>query len=364
MMPRILLVDDEPNLLTALRRRLVSRFTISCANNGAEALQLLENEGQFAVVVSDMRMPVMDGLTLLREVHRRWPATIRMMLSGQADFETVVAAVNSGGLFQFHLKPVRPDVLCKSIERAILQHQLFLRSPALPADCRQLIDDVADLRHAIAAGQLRLHLQPQLRFRDGRIVGAEALLRWQHPERGLLPPGSFFDLIEVGGLMSEVTAWVLDAACARIRSWQDQGLDTLRLAANVTTSDIIDPCFQGRVEAALARHDIPRGLLELELTEQAALADPPRSRATIADVAKLGVRWTIDDFGTGYASFGWLRRLPVNKLKIDRSFVEGIDTDPSACRLVKGLVEIAGDLGLEVVAEGARRGRLRWRGLR
>lgn len=351
--PKVLLVDDEPNVLAGLRRHLTGHFALSCASNGVEALDVLESEGPFAVVVSDMRMPLMDGRALLREIRRRSPATVRMVLSGHADFDAVVAAVNEGGMFQFHLKPVHPETLHASIDRAVLQHQLLLRSPNLPTDCGPLLDDVAALRRGIATGQLCLHLQPQLRLSDGQIIAAEALVRWHHPTRGALPPGSFFEIVKAGGLMGEVTTWVLDAACAQIRTWQGQGLGHLHLAVNVTSTDIADPGFPGQVAIALHRHDVPPDRLELELTEEAAIADVPQARAAIEAVARLGVGWSIDDFGTGYSSFDWLRQLPVKKLKIDRAFVKDIASVPNGRRVLQGLVEMAHSMGMHVIAEGA-----------
>ncbi|MBI5162493.1 MAG: EAL domain-containing protein [Magnetospirillum sp.] len=352
MTGKVLLVDDEPRVLAALRRGLGDRFSLACASSGAEALELLDSHGPFAVLVTDMRMPGMSGLELLREARRRVPETVRLVLSGYADFDAVTAAVNEGAVFRYHSKPVAPEVLAASIEGALVRHELEKQANGQFDPSQRLLRDIAELRHALGANQLRLYLQPQFHLADATLAGAEALVRWAHPERGLLLPGQFLAAAAAGGLLGDITAWMLDAVCATARRWQDMGHPPLRIAVNATAMDLADPGFPARVREVLGRHDLSPRWLELELTEGAAVTDLDGTRGAMEELGRMGLDLTIDDFGTGYSSLGWLRRLPVNKVKIDRMFIQDIAAEPEACRIVATILALAADLHLTVVAEG------------
>lgn len=352
MSAKILLVDDEPKVLSSLRRTLGERFQLTCAASGAEALELVERDGPFAAVVSDMRMPGMSGLELLREMRWRAPETVRMVLSGIADFDVAVGAINEGAIFRFHTKPVAPEILAASLDCALLQH-LELKQAGKRIDPNEaMVRESAEVRTALAENQFRLYLQPQWRVTDGLVVGAEALVRWEHPQRGLLGPGQFLSQVEMAGKMAELTVWMLEAACVELQRWSDLGLTSLHIAVNATALDFCSNGFAERVQLTLKRHGVAPQALELELTEFAAVADTGGTRATMHDLARYGTATSIDDFGSGYSSLGWLRLLPVTKIKLDRLFIEDVTTDPSAYRLLGGIVEMARDLNLIVLAEG------------
>lgn len=352
MNKKVLLVDDEPNVLAALRRALGGRFTLHCASGGAEALALQETHGPFAAIVSDIRMPGMDGLELLREMRRRAPETVRLVLTGHADLNVVISAVNEGAIFRFHTKPVPAEVLGGSIERALLQHEIKKQTAYVVDSGDQLFREVGDLRRALAEDQLRMHVQPQICLADRRVTGVEALVRWVHPEMGLLLPGQFLHVAEAAGLLGDVTCWMLNAACAEVHRRQELGFDPVQIAVNVTATDIADAGFPLRVCGFLDRHRLAPQWLELELTESAAIAEMNSSRAALEDLGRLGIGLSIDDFGTGYSTFSRLRQLPFDKLKIDRLFVQEIDGDRDAYRILETMITLARDLGLTVVAEG------------
>ncbi len=349
---KILLVDDEPKILASLRRGLGDRFSLVCAESAAEALALVERDGPFAAVVSDVRMPGMGGIDLLRELRRRAPGTVRLVLSGHADFDAVIAAINDGAVFRFHTKPVAPEVLAASLECALLRHQEQKHAAARIDPQATLVREVAEIRRALTEGQFRLYLQPQVHVATGGVAGAEALVRWAHPERGLLGPGEFLATVEAAGLMAELTVVMLEAACQEARRWQDGGRTDLKIAVNATSLDFCRPDFAGQVLRIVDRHGIAAGMLELELTEGVAVADPQGTRAVVEDLARLGIPTSIDDFGSGYSALGWLRRLPVAKLKIDRIFIEDVATDPAAYRVLEAIVALARDLHMAVLAEG------------
>lgn len=352
MTGKILLVDDEPRVLAALKRGLGQRFSLCCASSGAEALSILDSQGPFAALVTDMRMPGMSGLELLREARRRVPEMVRLVLSGFVDFDAVTAAVNEGAVFRYHTKPTPIEVLGASIESALVRHELEKQAKGPFNPSQRLLRDISDLRQALSANQLRLYLQPQFSLGDATLTGAEALVRWVHPKRGLLLPGQFLATAEAGGLLGDITAWMLDAVCAKARCWQDMGLAPVRIAVNVTAADLADFGFPARVGGVLERHGLSPRWLELELTEGAAVTDMDGTRHAMDELGRMGLDLAIDDFGSGYSSLGWLRRLPVGKVKIDRMFIQDIVGDPAASRIVEAIVALAGDLRLTVVAEG------------
>ncbi|MER5889804.1 bifunctional diguanylate cyclase/phosphodiesterase [Streptomyces sp. NPDC001941] len=209
---------------------------------------------------------------------------------------------------------------------------------------------LGDLRRALDAGEVELHYQPKVRF-DGQVAGLEALVRWVHPERGRVPPDEFIAIAESSGLMPHLTEYVLETALAQVARWRAQGLN-VPVAVNVSPRDVHTPGFAGAVAARLARHGVPAGALQLEITEHVLLEDPQRAADTLAGLTGHGVKMSLDDFGTGYSSLVHLRRLPVSELKIDRSFVARLAVDNEDAEIVRCTVDLAHSLGLLVVAEG------------
>ncbi|MFI1184926.1 putative bifunctional diguanylate cyclase/phosphodiesterase [Streptomyces californicus] len=209
---------------------------------------------------------------------------------------------------------------------------------------------LGDLRRALDAGEVELHYQPKVRF-DGQVAGLEALVRWVHPERGRVPPDEFIAIAESSGLMPHLTEYVLETALAQVARWRAQGL-CVPVAVNVSPRDVHTPGFAGGVAARLARHGVPAGALQLEITEHVLLEDPQRAADTLAGLTAHGVTMSLDDFGTGYSSLVHLRRLPVSELKIDRSFVARLAVDHEDAEIVRCTIDLAHSLGLVVVAEG------------
>ena len=210
----------------------------------------------------------------------------------------------------------------------------------------------AELRVAIDRGELRLHYQPRASLASGEIVGVEALVRWQHPERGAISPDEFIPLAEQGGLIRTLTLWVIEEALSQCRRWLDMGVD-LPVSVNLSTRDLIDQQLPEVIGEALERTGVSADKLEVEITESVIMADPVRAREVLTRLRETGVHASIDDFGTGYSSLGYLRRLPVDQLKIDRSFVLNMTSDDQDEIIVQSTIDLAHNLGLTVVAEGA-----------
>ena len=210
----------------------------------------------------------------------------------------------------------------------------------------------AELHRALEREEFQLYYQPQLNTKSGAIIGVEALLRWRHPQRGLIPPGQFIPLLEECGLMPRVGAWVLREACKQARAWEMQGLPPIRMAVNLSAqqfrlANLVETVRQALDDAGLAPEH-----LELELTESLILENAEQTIHTMHDLKKLGVGLSLDDFGTGYSSLSYLRRYPLDRIKIDQSFVRDITEHSGSAALVRSILAMARNLGLATIAEG------------
>lgn len=221
---------------------------------------------------------------------------------------------------------------------------------AFDAGVSQRLQLISQLREALQREEFVLHFQPVFDL-GSRPVALEALVRWQHPERGLLPPGEFISVCEESGLIVELGRRVIREAARHHRLLEDAGLVGLRIAVNVSTAQFVHD-LAGDVEAALREYRLPRGTLEIEITESVIMQSPERAIAVMQGLAELGVSFTVDDFGTGYSSLSYLKRLPINRLKIDRSFVQDLASDPDDATICTAIIGLAHSLGLGTVAEG------------
>ena len=210
----------------------------------------------------------------------------------------------------------------------------------------------ADLRHALERREFELHYQPKADIASGRIDGAEALLRWRHPARGLVSPGAFIPLLEEIGLIQDIGLWVIEQACADIFAWQQAGINPGRIAINVSPLQLREDDFVAAVVDILAGTDIPANALEFEITESYLLHNAETAAARLRELHALGIEFAIDDFGTGYSNLGYLRQLPIHTIKIDRSFVHDIPDNPDNALLASTIIQMARRLQLKVVAEG------------
>jgi EAL domain-containing protein (putative c-di-GMP-specific phosphodiesterase class I) len=208
-----------------------------------------------------------------------------------------------------------------------------------------------ELRTALEVDdQLEVHLQPQVALPGGEVVGAEALVRWRHPVRGLLSPADLLPAAEQAGLLRPLAVAVLELSLAAAARWWPER--AVPVSVNLSAADVTDLDLPGKVAQALVRHGLPARALTLELVEDTLMNDPERGRQVLGDLRRLGVRTSIDDYGTGYSSLAYLRHLPADELKLDRSLTHDVGTDPRAAAIVRHTVALAHDLGLSLVAEG------------
>ncbi|MGW6535663.1 putative bifunctional diguanylate cyclase/phosphodiesterase [Streptomyces sp. NPDC055051] len=312
---------------------------------GAEAARLGGDE--FAVL-----LPVADSTTSAQRVARHLVAALSSPLD--LDGLTLVLEASAGvAVYPDHAGDAegllrRADVAMYQAKRDRTGVEVY--ESKRDSNTPDRLGLLGDLRRALDAGDVELHYQPKVRF-DGQVAGLEALVRWVHPERGKVPPDEFIAIAESSGLMPHLTEYVLETALAQVARWRAQGLE-VPVAVNVSPRDVHTPGFAGAVAARLARHGVPAGSLQLEITEHVLLEDPQRAADTLNGLTGHGVKMSLDDFGTGYSSLVHLRRLPVSELKIDRSFVARLAVDTEDAEIVRCTVDLAHSLGLLVVAEG------------
>ena len=250
------------------------------------------------------------------------------------------------------------EALIKSADTAMYQakeqgrdnYQLF--NAAVNAKALQRIAIEHGLRRSLSHNELAVHYQPIFDFRTGRITGIEALMRWTDPELGPIPPATFIPLAEAIGVMIPMGTWALRTACVQAKEWHVAGFNTLSLAVNLSVVQLQQPDLTDLVREILAETSFPPRLLELEITESSAMLNPEMSIKTLYELKKLGIRISLDDFGTGHSSLAYLRRFPIDTLKIDQSFVHDITKDPDTAAIVTAIIAMGHSLRLKVIAEG------------
>jgi diguanylate cyclase len=267
----------------------------------------------------------------------------------QVDGSIGIAVANLGSDHTIDTLLRQADIAMYTAKRARCGYTVFHEDQ--DTSTRERLTLLGELRQAITRGEIVLHYQPKLTLTDGKLVGVEALARWQHPERGLLSPAEFIPAAESTGLIVPLTLHVLELALAQMRRWRSAGHD-FGVAVNLSPRCLAEPELTEQVTQLLWRYHVPATSLELEITENTLAHDPERALATLTALDEAGIRISVDDFGTGYSSMSYLKRLPVSELKVDRSFVAGMLACADDEVLVRSLVELGHNLGLTVVAEG------------
>jgi EAL domain-containing protein (putative c-di-GMP-specific phosphodiesterase class I) len=288
-------------------------------------------------------------------------ATLALPLPVDGQLFRLTASV---GIAPGHAAHARPEEVLRDADIALYRAKdagragYALFDPVMQAQLRARLDLERDLRHGLERDEFVLHYQPLVTVPDGQIIGVEALVRWQHPSRGLLGPGTFIPLAEETGLIVPLGRWILEESCRQARAWQDADPDmpALRISVNVAAGQLRSSALLVDVARALAATALPPDRLQLEITEGAAMADAATTVVVLQELKDLGVRLALDDFGTGYSSLAYLKRFPVDALKIDRAFVDGLGEKAAHGAEDEAIVEVvlgvARALRLEVTAEG------------
>jgi EAL domain-containing protein (putative c-di-GMP-specific phosphodiesterase class I) len=336
----LVVVDDEPGFCNLVRRVATScGFESHATTNPAQFLKCLRQR-QYAVVLLDLKMPGIDGVEVLRELAAIGTSAKILLASGldQSVLDTALRLGHDRGLDMAGVvrKPVRVKELRMLLEQLKPQNRPI---------------DSGALEAAVEHGELVLHYQPRLDLRTRRIVGVEALVRWQHPDLGLLPPGDFVPLAERSSLINRLTDWVAATAIGQCGHWHRQELD-LGIAVNLSASNITDYRLPDRFEHLCATSRVDPAIVTIELTETAAMHDFTRLMDVFARFRLKGFRLALDDFGIGYASLAQLRRLPFSELKIDKSFVGAMTESTDNAKIVDAAISMARSLRISAVAEG------------
>lgn len=306
---------------------------------------------EFAAVILDLP----DGNTCLPTLTRMLEAATEEVQIGDV---TLRVTASAGAVFYPQAEEVDADTLLRQAGQALYEAKLagknryaiFDSSQDLMARSRH--ENIARIRRALAAEELVNYYQPKVNMRTGKVIGAEALLRWQHPERGLLPPGLFLPVIEDHPLLAEVGDWVIERALAQMEAWQENGFD-IPVSVNVSAFELQQPDFVSRLRARLAAHPrVKPSQLELEVLETSALQDVVLSSKVLGACREAGIRISVDDFGTGYSSLIYLKRLPADILKIDQSFVRDMPDELENLSILKGILGLAEAFRRQVIAEG------------
>jgi EAL domain-containing protein (putative c-di-GMP-specific phosphodiesterase class I) len=251
-----------------------------------------------------------------------------------------------------------PEVLLRNAEAAMYRaseqggdsYQFY--SAEMSAMASEHLALETGLRHALERNELLLHYQPQVSLETGAVIGMEALLRWQCPKRGLVPPAKFIPLAEETGLILPIGEWVLRTACAQTRAWHEAGFRGLRVSVNLSARQLREPDIVDAVSRVLSETGLEPRFLDIELTESLLVQHTEATHATLSRLHELGVSISIDDFGTGYSSLSYLKRLAIDVLKIDQSFVRDISTDQNDAAIVRAITTMARSLGVRTIAEG------------
>jgi diguanylate cyclase (GGDEF)-like protein len=305
---------------------------------------------EFVVVLSDL-----ESMESAAQVaHRIIDVLSKPIVLGSQEFH-----VNcSVGIAPYPAGEDEPEVLLRNADAAMYdakrnggaRFQFYCSD--MSRRTREALELENRLRHALERGEFELHYQPKVESRSGNVVGVEALLRWRSPERGLVSPLDFIPLAEKTGLIIPIGAWVLRTACAQLRTWFEDGLKDISVAVNISTRQFRDRDVSQLVRAALAESGLPAGRLELEITEGSLMEDTRYAASVLSELRAIGVRIAIDDFGTGYSSLSYLRCLPVDSLKVDRTFVRDVTENQDSAAIARAILALSHSLRLEAVAEG------------
>lgn len=367
---KVLLVDDEASVLKALGRVLLYEdYHVVKASCPAEALEVVKNQS-FDVIIADYRMPIMNGVTFLREASRFQPFSCNFILSGDADTDDVIECMNDDIAERFLRKPWDNKRIVEEVnagvrkrDKAHLLSQILANesSGKMPPpvgeysgnNLAQSHNVLQHLKSANFDNEFSLVYQPKVCAKTGRIVGLESLLRWNSPIAGVIAPDVFIPIAEEGSVINDIGEWVLNETARFQMRWRSFTLsDGFRLAFNVSPKQLLDGCFVDKVKALIDSGDLIPEYTCIEITESAAIDDFERCCTQLTRLSDLGIQVAIDDFGTGHTAINYLLKLPAHVVKLDRSLIQGVESEEKSYNVVKNVVAMAQSIGMKVVAEG------------
>ena len=360
-MKKILVIEDEEIIRENILKLLKAEgFDVTGAENGAQGLNAAVSNLP-DVIICDVMMPELDGYGVLMAL-RSNPVTATLpfvFLTGKAERSEMRQGMELGA-DDYLTKPFTKAELVGAIssrlkkQEAVAEQYNTLRAqscPLIPDAANKLEQIKTSFCNALEREEFQVYYQPQVNVQTGKIISAEALIRWLHPQKGLISPAQFIPSAEATGFIVQLGEWVLQTACRQMQVWQNSGFSGLRVAVNLSARQFHQPDLSSRVAQILAEIGLEPSSLELELTESLMVEDAPSAIATLQQLKSLGVSISIDDFGTGYSSLSYLAQYPFDTLKIDRCFISNITQGCTNAAIVKAIIEMAHSLCLEVVAE-------------
>ncbi|MEG3892671.1 EAL domain-containing response regulator [Microcoleus sp. MON2_D6] len=361
-MKKILVIEDEQVIRENILKLLKAEgFDVTGAENGSQGLYAAVSNLP-DVIICDVMMPELDGYGVLMAL-RSNPVTATVpfvFLTGKADRSEMRQGMELGA-DDYLTKPFSKAELVGAISSRLKKQEAVAEQyNTLRSQSSEFIQKTADkleqiktrLCNALEREEFQVYYQPQVNVQTGKIMSAEALVRWVHPEKGLISPAEFIPHAEETGFIVELGEWVLQTACKQMQVWQNAGFSGLRVAVNLSPRQFHQPDLSSRVAQILAETGLEASSLELELTESLMVEDAESAIATLQHLKNLGVCISLDDFGTGYSSLSYLTQYPFDTLKIDRCFISNITDGCTNAAIVKAIIEMAHSLCLEVIAEG------------
>lgn len=371
-MLKILVIEDDELIRETLLQLLESQsYRVIVAQNGRVGVQMALSEIP-DLILCDVQMPEQDGYEVLRTLRQNsLAATIPFIFltaqGGKADFRRGMEL----GADDYLTKPFTKAELLGAISSRVSKRQTITQpltvalqqaearlndlvndSTSVAVVCPEKLALEALLRRALAQGEFQVYYQPQVDIATGQIIGAEALVRWQNPDRGIISPAEFIPLAEETGLIIQIGEWVLLSACAQTASWLAAGFSPFRISVNLSARQLSDPELKARIVQILETTGLEPANLELEMTESALVENATVAGATLNELKALGIRIAVDDFGTGYATLGYLKQFAFDSLKIDRIFVRNANEDAQNAAITTAVILLGHSLNMTVVAEG------------
>ncbi len=354
-MNKVLVIEDEESIRANLLRLLKAEgFDAVGAPDGRAGLEAVRSASP-DLVLCDVAMPELDGHAVLAAL-RADPATAALpfiFLTARADRSDVRQGMTAGA-DDYLTKPFTRDEVLDAIRSRLRLREAVAQFSA--AQTKDMPEEAARMESALrgAIGRVELFLvyQPQVCLRQGHVLGVEALLRWKNADLGFVSPADFIPVAEASDLILNIGEWVLREACRQARLWRDSGLTTLKMGVNVSTRQLHDPKFADIVESTLSSFGLPGDAIDLEITESALARDVPAVASLLAHFKSLGISVSMDDFGTGYSGLSSLRQFPIDKLKIDRSFVTDLPAATGSVAIVSAIMQMAHHLNIRTLAEG------------
>lgn len=353
-MTKILVIEDEVQVRENIQEILeLEDFDILVAENGRIGVQLAKAEIP-DLIICDIMMPELDGYGVLTALRQDWAtATIPLIfLTAKADRSDMRQGMQLGA-DDYLIKPVTPAELLQAIAtRLERQAAIIERYTNMKLGSSKRLALEVSLRHALEREEFQVYYQPRVDLQTGEIISAEALLRWNHPERGLVLPAEFIPIAEETGLIIPIGEWVLRTACVQAKAWQVAHLAPIQVAVNLSARQLIQNNLTKKIFQILTEKNLEHNFLELEITESLLMQDAENASKTLRELRSIGVSISIDDFGAGYSSLNYLHKFQFDTLKIDRSFIRNIANNPENAVITKAMIQMAHGLNLKVIAEG------------